>query len=76
MSRRPPDHQAKTAALLLALFVSGNAEAEPAVDAKELPRIAPKEPAEALATFTIAPGYRLEQVAAEPLVIDPIAMGV
>jgi putative membrane-bound dehydrogenase-like protein len=42
--------------------------------AAELPRIAPTEPAEALKTFTIAPGFRIEQVAAEPLVADPVAI--
>lgn len=40
----------------------------------ELPRIAPTEPAEALATFRVTPGFKLEQVAAEPLVADPIAL--
>jgi putative membrane-bound dehydrogenase-like protein len=39
-----------------------------------LPRIAPTEPADALKTFTVAPGFRLEQVAAEPLVNSPVAM--
>jgi putative membrane-bound dehydrogenase-like protein len=40
----------------------------------ELPRIAPKEPAEALKTFTVKPGFRIEQAATEPLVNDPVAM--
>ena len=40
----------------------------------ELPRIAPTEPADTLKTFTVAPGFRLEQVAAEPLVNSPVAM--
>ena len=40
----------------------------------ELPRLAPKEPGEALATFHVAPGFKLEQVAAEPLVTDPVAI--
>src|SRR5690349_16665435 len=40
----------------------------------ELPRIKPVEPADTLATFKIAPGFRLELVAHEPLVVDPIAM--
>ena len=31
-------------------------------------------PAEAMKTFTVAPGYRLELAAAEPLVQDPVAM--
>jgi mono/diheme cytochrome c family protein/glucose/arabinose dehydrogenase len=34
----------------------------------------PLSPAEAMATFTLAPGYRIELVASEPLVQDPIAM--
>ena len=40
----------------------------------ELPRIAPTEPKAALATFRVADGFRLDQVAAEPLVVDPIAI--
>src|SRR5436190_19219011 len=41
--------------------------------AVELPRIPPTEPADALKTFHVAPGFRVEQVAAEPLVADPVA---
>jgi len=33
----------------------------------------PKSPAEALASFRVRPGFRVELVAAEPVVIDPIA---
>jgi putative membrane-bound dehydrogenase-like protein len=40
----------------------------------ELPRIEPFSPAEALKSFEIAPGFQLQQVAAEPLVADPIAI--
>ncbi|HEV3006938.1 MAG TPA: PVC-type heme-binding CxxCH protein [Pirellulales bacterium] len=40
----------------------------------ELPRIPPVEPDKALATFQVQPGFRLEQVAAEPLVADPVAV--
>ena len=40
----------------------------------ELPRIAPTEPAEAMKTFTVAPGFQIEQVASEPLVNSPVAM--
>lgn len=42
--------------------------------AEQLPRLKPVEPADALATFSLAKGFRMEQVAAEPLVVDPIAM--
>jgi len=41
--------------------------------AAELPRIAPHEPADALSTFEVRPGFRIDQVAAEPLVRDPVA---
>jgi putative membrane-bound dehydrogenase-like protein len=40
--------------------------------ADELPRIPPVEPAKALATFQVQHGFRLEQVAAEPLVASPV----
>jgi putative membrane-bound dehydrogenase-like protein len=40
----------------------------------ELPRIPPTEPADALATFRVAEGFRIEPVAAEPLVSSPVAI--
>ena len=40
----------------------------------ELPRIAATAPADALRTFEVAPGFQLQQTAAEPLVTDPVAM--
>ncbi len=40
----------------------------------ELPRVRPLEPADALKSFKIHPGFHIELVAAEPLVFDPIAM--
>ncbi len=42
--------------------------------AGELPRIPATEPDRAMAAFHVAPGYRLELAAAEPLVVDPVAM--
>ncbi len=39
----------------------------------ELPRIPPQSPAAALTTFQVHPGFRIEQVAAEPLVHSPVA---
>ncbi|MEX0676803.1 MAG: PVC-type heme-binding CxxCH protein [Pirellulales bacterium] len=40
----------------------------------ELPRIPPHEPADALSTFRVLDGFRIEQAAAEPLVATPVAM--
>src|SRR5256714_5560369 len=48
--------------------------AEPEVSEKDLPRVPPTEPDKALATFQIKKGFRLDLVAAEPLVVDPVAM--
>ena len=42
--------------------------------AAELPRIAPLSPTQSLERFSIADGFRLELVASEPLVADPIAV--
>jgi putative membrane-bound dehydrogenase-like protein len=39
-----------------------------------LPRVPPMSPEEALASFEIADGFQIELVAAEPLVVDPVAM--
>src|SRR5262245_30653697 len=47
---------------------------EPSVSSSDLPRVPPTEPAQALSTFKVRPGLRLELVAAEPLVVDPIAL--
>ena len=50
------------------------AAAEPEAAKRDLPRLKPTEPAEALGTFTLKPGFRIELAAAEPLVADPVAM--
>src|SRR5207244_7356756 len=50
------------------------AAAEPEVDPSQLPRVPPTETSNVLSTFQIKPGFRLDLVAAEPLVVDPIAM--
>lgn len=52
-------------------------QAEPAREenfADQLPRIAPLEPDEAIKSIEVLPGFRIEQVAAEPLIHDPVAM--
>ncbi len=40
----------------------------------EVPPAPPLSPEEELATFRVAPGFRVELVAAEPLVVDPVAV--
>jgi putative membrane-bound dehydrogenase-like protein len=47
---------------------------EPEVDDADLPRLPPLGPDAALSSSVLAPGYRLELVAAEPAVVDPIAL--
>src|ERR1051325_10978255 len=48
--------------------------ADPVVETKDLPRVPPTEPDQVMSTFKIKPGFRIELVAAEPLVVDPVAM--
>ncbi len=63
------------AALLAAVVAS--AQETDSVDrdySAELPRTKPLEPADALKSFKVHSGFRMELVAAEPLVFDPIAM--
>src|SRR5678816_2620850 len=43
-------------------------------DPKDLPSFPPVASSNALGTFQLRKGFRLELVAAEPLVIDPIAL--
>lgn len=40
----------------------------------ELPKIKPLEPAEAIKAFDVRPGFRVELVAAEPLIRSPVAI--
>lgn len=49
------------------------ANAEPDYS-RELPRIPPHEPADALKTFETLPGFRMEQVASEPQIHSPVAI--
>lgn len=72
--------------LLTALILFGrscNMAAEPAADVADsldtdykdqLPRTPPTSPADALKTFEVQPGFKIDQVAAEPLLTDPVAM--
>jgi len=59
---------------LLGIALAVSSEAGTLDDlARELPRIKPLEPAAALSSFRIHPGFHLEQVAAEPMVINPVS---
>jgi putative membrane-bound dehydrogenase-like protein len=60
---------AKSAVVLLASLVCAQIDDL----SRELPRLAPTAPAQALATFRIHEGFKLIQAAAEPLVADPVA---
>jgi putative membrane-bound dehydrogenase-like protein len=48
------------------------APAPPTAVPTDLPRIPPLEPREALSSFQVRPGFRIELVASEPLIRDPI----
>ena len=61
-------------ACLVVVVVRPLLGATPEVDSSQLPRILATPPEKALSTFKIKPGFRLDLVAAEPIVIDPIAM--
>jgi putative membrane-bound dehydrogenase-like protein len=47
---------------------------EPPIRSDEVKRVPPTAPGAAGATCTVRPGFRLELMVAEPLVVDPIAM--
>ncbi len=58
----------------IASVLNAQTPAEPEVSAEEFPRAPATEPADALATFEMAPGFDLTLAAHEPAVVDPIAM--
>src|SRR5436190_8552212 len=59
--------------LLLYFCLTGFA-AEPEVDPKDLPRFPAVEPAEAVKTFVIREGFKVELAASEPNVVSPVAL--
>jgi len=63
-------------AILLALMIStgGLLAAEPSPEANEMPRLQPLDPDQALASFRVRDGFKIQLVAAEPLVADPMAL--
>src|SRR5436305_557153 len=48
--------------------------AEPALRPGEVPRVPPTAPAVSSATSSMRPGFHIELMAAEPLVVSPVAM--
>jgi putative membrane-bound dehydrogenase-like protein len=62
-----------TASLASVAVTAGRAGAEDDL-ARELPRIAPLEPDAALKAFRVHAGFRIEPVAVEPLVKDPVSV--
>ena len=67
-----PRHEIVAAFIsVLGLALSGSAAATSA--AEKHPALSPEE---ALARFQIEPGLRIELVAAEPLVVDPVAFAL
>ncbi|WP_337175741.1 PVC-type heme-binding CxxCH protein [Paludisphaera sp.] len=61
-------------ALALTLLLGATAARGQDDLARELPRIPPREPAEAMDSLAVHPGFRVEQVATEPLVRSPVAV--
>jgi len=63
------------AVILAAVLFGGSAgAAERVADAKDFPRFKPIEPPEAVASFQVKKGFRVQLAAAEPQVVNPIAM--
>jgi hypothetical protein len=66
----------RSTALLIGLFLTGsavNVAGQADNLAKELPRIAPRSPAESMKSFRIHDGFHLEAVAVEPMVTNPVS---
>lgn len=63
-------------ALFFAVALSGatTLAEEPPIPLDEIRHVPPTEPQNAVATCEVRPGFRLELMAAEPLVVDPVAM--
>jgi putative membrane-bound dehydrogenase-like protein len=63
------------AALLVALLAArSTVAAEQVAEAKDFPRFKPVEPAAAVSSMRVKKGFRVELVAAEPQVVNPVAM--
>jgi putative membrane-bound dehydrogenase-like protein len=60
--------------LIAAAALAEVAAAETKFEVDILPRVPPMSPKQALESFEVSDGFRMELVAAEPLVADPVAM--
>src|SRR3954464_10640336 len=60
--------------LLLCLWPLVVHTAEPVLKPGEVPHLPPTEPAKAVATFTMRPGFHVELMVSEPLIASPVAM--
>jgi putative membrane-bound dehydrogenase-like protein len=69
-----PESERSAAYAFLDQHLGHHPEGAPPGLLAELPRVPPREPAEALKSFSVLPGFHLEQVAAEPLVHSPVAV--
>lgn len=61
---------------LLACLPMGGDAAEPQVDASQMPRVPATEARAAARTFAVKPGFEAQLVAAEPLVMSPVALDI
>ena len=66
----------RLSAIIIPLLIAiGRLHADESIDyAALLPRIKPVEPVDAVETFEVQPGFRIELVASEPLIADPVEM--
>jgi len=60
--------------LNIPLLAFASIAAEPEVKPEDLPRIPPTPPEKAVETFTVRPGFHVELMASEPLIVSPVAM--
>ena len=60
--------------LLPGLLGSASLAAEPELRPEDLPHFPPVEPADVAGSFVVRPGFRIELAAAEPEVMDPVAL--
>lgn len=72
MRRAPPAARAAALTAIVAIALAGPLGAAPIELATDAPQ--PLSPAESAKRFRLPPGFRIELVAGEPLVADPVAM--